>query len=286
MWLNQTILTTSVDLWWLIMTFAFWKSWIWLLLSKKNTFYCTLNLTQFSNFTVTLTLSCYQTWWDGLDLTCPSFRGLNFDDFPFFWTFERTSGSRDRPILRFIGNWWHFRNIKDGAVQLPAAKSSSSSSSSSIIHHHHHHQLKSKMMMMMMMMMMMRRRRRRRRIWWWWWWWRWFVSCFNHHDHHRPPLQWWSHAISSSRPRNWGPKKRKIIRIKFWRWWGHNIEDLKLLCESKQPKTFIVRSAWWDFQNSVRFFLFKISKSNFEMEKKGTQTRKKLPSCRNWPILL
>ena len=126
-WLNQTILTTSVDLWWLIMTFSFWKSWIWLLLSKKNTFYCTLNLTQFSNFTVTLTLSCYQTWWDGLDLTCPSFRGLNFDDFPFFWTFERTSGSRDRPILRFIGNWWHFRNIKDGAVQLPAAKSSSSS---------------------------------------------------------------------------------------------------------------------------------------------------------------
>ena len=83
-WLNQTILTTSVDLWWLIMTFSFWKSWIWLLLSKKNTFYCTLNLTQFSNFTVTLTLSCYQTWWDGLDLTCPSFRGLNFDDFPFF----------------------------------------------------------------------------------------------------------------------------------------------------------------------------------------------------------
>ena len=102
------------------MTFSFWKSWIWLLLSKKNTFYCTLNLTQFSNFTVTLTLSCYQTWWDGLDLTCPSFRGLNFDDFPFFWTFERTSGSRDRPILRFIGNWWHFRNIKDGAVQCNA----------------------------------------------------------------------------------------------------------------------------------------------------------------------
>ena len=31
-WLNQTILTTSVDLWWLIMTFWFWKSWIWLLL--------------------------------------------------------------------------------------------------------------------------------------------------------------------------------------------------------------------------------------------------------------
>ena len=149
MWLNQTILTTSVDLWWLIMTFSFWKSWIWLLLSKKNTFYCTLNLTQFSNFTVTLTLSCYQTWWDGLDLTCPSFRGLNFDDFPFFWTFERTSGSRDRPILRFIGNWWHFRNIKDGAVQLPAAKSSSSSYDDD---------------------MMMMRRRRMRRIWWWWWW--------------------------------------------------------------------------------------------------------------------
>ena len=103
-WLNQTILTTSVDLWWLIMTFSFWKSWIWLLLSKKNTFYCTLNLTQFSNFTVTLTLSCYQTWWDGLDLTCSSSRGLNFDDFPFFYFLERTSGSRVMPNLRLVKN--------------------------------------------------------------------------------------------------------------------------------------------------------------------------------------
>ena len=119
-WLNQTILTTSVDLWWLIMTFSFWKSWIWLLLSKKNTFYCTLNLTQFSNFTVTLTLSCYQTWWDGLDLTCPSFRGLNFDDFPFFCFHNRTSRSRVSLIQRFRGNCGHLRNLLCGAVQ-PAA---------------------------------------------------------------------------------------------------------------------------------------------------------------------
>ena len=104
MWLNQTILTTSVDLWSLIMTFSFWKSWIWPLLSKNNTFYCTLNLTQFSNFTVTLTLSCYQTWWDGLDLTCSSSRGLNFDDFPFFYFLERTSGSQVMPNLRLVKN--------------------------------------------------------------------------------------------------------------------------------------------------------------------------------------
>ena len=97
-WLNQTILTTSVDLWSLIMTVWFYKSWIWPLLSKNNTFYCTLNLTQFSNFTVTLTLSCYQTWWDGLDLTCSSSRGLNFDDFPFFYFLDCTSGSRISPV--------------------------------------------------------------------------------------------------------------------------------------------------------------------------------------------
>ena len=72
---------------------------------KKNTFYCTLNLTQFSNFTVTLTLSCYQTWWDGLDLTCSSSRGLNFDDFPFFYFLERTSGSQVMPNLRLVKNW-------------------------------------------------------------------------------------------------------------------------------------------------------------------------------------
>ena len=71
---------------------------------KKNTFYCTLNLTQFSNFTVTLTLSCYQTWWDGLDLTCSSSRGLNFDDFPFFYFLDCTSRSRVMSNLRLVKN--------------------------------------------------------------------------------------------------------------------------------------------------------------------------------------
>ena len=119
-WLNQTILTASVDLWSLIMTVWFYKSWIWPLLSKNNTFYCTLNLTQFSNFTVTLTLSCYQTWWDGLDLTCSSSRGLNFDDFPFFYFLERTSGSQVMPNLRLVKNWeicWKIVIIIIGIMQ-------------------------------------------------------------------------------------------------------------------------------------------------------------------------
>ena len=57
MWPNQKILTTSVDLCWLIVSSGCWKTWIWPLLSKKTTFYCTLNLTHFSNFIVILTPS-------------------------------------------------------------------------------------------------------------------------------------------------------------------------------------------------------------------------------------
>ena len=38
-WPNQKILTTSVDLCWLIMTFSFWKNWIWPLLSTKKTLF-------------------------------------------------------------------------------------------------------------------------------------------------------------------------------------------------------------------------------------------------------
>ena len=41
-------------------------------------------LTHFSNFTPTLTLSRSQTFTAGLDLTCSLFFWLNSDDFPFF----------------------------------------------------------------------------------------------------------------------------------------------------------------------------------------------------------
>ena len=63
--------------WLLNITFFFFKS-RRLLLSRQNTFYGTLNLTVFSNFTVIL-----HTFTAKLDLTCSSFRGLNYDDFPF-----------------------------------------------------------------------------------------------------------------------------------------------------------------------------------------------------------
>ena len=111
---------SSVDLCWLIMTCGSQKNWIWPLLSKKTTFYCTLNLTHFSNFDVILTPSCDQTFMVGLDLTCSSFRGLNFDDFPFFCFHNRTSRSRVSLIQRFRGNCGHLRNLLCGAVQ-PAA---------------------------------------------------------------------------------------------------------------------------------------------------------------------
>ena len=77
-WPNQAILMTSFDLRWLIMTcLCLWR-WFWPLLSKKTTFYGTLNLTLFSNFTVSLTLSCDQTFRDGLDLTCSYSWGFKF----------------------------------------------------------------------------------------------------------------------------------------------------------------------------------------------------------------
>ena len=45
----------------------------------------TLNLTHFSNFAVILMPSCNQTFRIGLDLTCSSSGGLNFEDFPCFY---------------------------------------------------------------------------------------------------------------------------------------------------------------------------------------------------------
>ena len=46
------------------------------------------------NFWQSLTLSCDQTFRDGLNLTWSSFWGLNSDDFPFFKTLSSPSGSR------------------------------------------------------------------------------------------------------------------------------------------------------------------------------------------------
>ena len=74
-WLNQTILTTSVDLWWLIMTFWFWKSWIWPLLSKKTLFTApsTWPIRRFLViFEVRIKPSCDHTFTAGPNLMCPS----------------------------------------------------------------------------------------------------------------------------------------------------------------------------------------------------------------------
>ena len=78
-----------------------------------------------SNFTVFLMTTCVQTFRVGLDLTCSSSRGLNFDYFPFFTSsigiLEAVS-----PIQRFIGNWGHLRNLVCGK-SLNGANSASRS---------------------------------------------------------------------------------------------------------------------------------------------------------------
>ena len=64
--------------------------------------------------------SCDQTFRIGLDLSCSSSRGLNFDDFPFFYFLERTSGSQVMPNLRLVKNWeicWKIVIIIIGIMQ-------------------------------------------------------------------------------------------------------------------------------------------------------------------------
>ena len=58
-------------------------------------------MAHFLNFAVILTPSCEQTFREGLNLTCSSSQGLNFEDFPFFYFLNRTSRSRVSPIQRF-----------------------------------------------------------------------------------------------------------------------------------------------------------------------------------------
>ena len=77
------------------------KNWIWPLLSKKTTFYCTLNLTHFSKFAAVSMPLCDRTIRVGLDLTCSSSRGFNFEDYSFFYFLNLTSRSRVSPIQRF-----------------------------------------------------------------------------------------------------------------------------------------------------------------------------------------
>ena len=50
-------------------------------------------------------LICDHIFSTGLDLTCSSSWGLNFDDFPFFWILYCTSRSRVMSNFRLIKNW-------------------------------------------------------------------------------------------------------------------------------------------------------------------------------------
>ena len=95
---------------------------------QAGTCYCTLNLTHFLNCAVFLTTSCEQTFRVGLDLTCSSSRGLNFEDFPFFYFLNWTSGSRVSPILRLpplimLKCHQFTTNHKIGLTRLPEVRS-------------------------------------------------------------------------------------------------------------------------------------------------------------------
>ena len=59
---------------------------------------------------------CDHTFGAGLNLACPSFWGLNSDDFPFFYFLSRPNRTRVSPFWIITRNWQHLRNSSQGGV--------------------------------------------------------------------------------------------------------------------------------------------------------------------------
>ena len=66
-------------------------------------------------FEVRIKPSCDYTFTAGPDLTCPSFRGLNSDNFPFFWILYCSPRTRVTVVWRSVNIYSH-----TGWVWLPA----------------------------------------------------------------------------------------------------------------------------------------------------------------------